>query len=330
MRPLAVTTERPGRFSARTLASRRPLLTPALAIALAVSPSWADNPPAPPTTQPTTQPAKVQRDDAAAEKLGWRLAVQAYSFNRYSFFEAVDKAASVGLKYIEAYPGQRLKPGSDLKLDHNMSDETMAEMKKKLADTGLTLVNYGVVNLGRTEADHRKVFEFARKIGIETLVTESYSTTEMDDKLCAEFGVNIALHNHPGRKPDTVLTAAKDRSKRIGACADTGHWMRTDIKPIDGIRLLAGRIVSLHFKDLNKFGSGAHDVVWGTGAGNAKAVLGELARQGFRGVFSIEYEYNWTSSLPEIAECVKAFDRMAAEILAERAAATTQPEAARP
>ena len=45
-----------------------------------------------------------------AEKLGWRLACQAYSFNRFTFFEAVDKTASTGCKFIEAYPGQKLSP----------------------------------------------------------------------------------------------------------------------------------------------------------------------------------------------------------------------------
>ena len=39
-----------------------------------------------------------------AEKLGWRLGCQAYSFNRFTFFEAIDKTASLGLHYIEGYP----------------------------------------------------------------------------------------------------------------------------------------------------------------------------------------------------------------------------------
>ena len=43
-----------------------------------------------------------------AEKLGWRLACQAYSFNRYTFQEAVEKNASLGLRFLEAYPGQSL------------------------------------------------------------------------------------------------------------------------------------------------------------------------------------------------------------------------------
>ena len=46
------------------------------------------------------EPAKV--DSSAAEKAGWKLGTQTYTFNRFTFFEALDKAASVGLKYAEA------------------------------------------------------------------------------------------------------------------------------------------------------------------------------------------------------------------------------------
>ena len=39
---------------------------------------------------------------------GWRLGAQAYTFRKFTFFEAVDKTASLGLNWIEAYPGQSL------------------------------------------------------------------------------------------------------------------------------------------------------------------------------------------------------------------------------
>src|SRR5947209_10094209 len=43
-----------------------------------------------------------------AERLGWRLGCQAWTFNRFSFYEAIDKTAELGLHVIEAYPGQKL------------------------------------------------------------------------------------------------------------------------------------------------------------------------------------------------------------------------------
>ncbi len=44
---------------------------------------------------------------------GWRLAVQAWTFNRFTFTETVEKAASAGLRWIEAYPGQQVRRGDN-------------------------------------------------------------------------------------------------------------------------------------------------------------------------------------------------------------------------
>ena len=38
----------------------------------------------------------------------WRLGMQAYSFNRFTFYEAVEKNKTLGMDVIEAYPGQKL------------------------------------------------------------------------------------------------------------------------------------------------------------------------------------------------------------------------------
>ncbi len=250
-----------------------------------------------------------------AEKLGWRLGTQAWTFNRVTFFEAVDKTAALKLKCIEAYPGQKVSKEINDRMGPGMKAETIQAVQKKLKAKGVKLVNFGVTGISGKEADARKLFAWARAMGIETLVTES--DRAFNDKLAKAFGVNIAFHNHPNSwPPDKVLKACKGKSKRIGACADTGHWMRRGIVPLDAVKKLKGRIVSLHFKDLNKMGRG-HDVPWGTGKGDVKAVLTELHSQGFKGVFSIEYEYRY--SLADLDKCVKYFNQCAKEIAAAAA-----------
>ena len=159
-------------------------------------------------------------------------------------------------------------------------------------------------------------------MGIETIVSEPpFDAFDVIEKLCDEYQINVAIHNHPEPSRywnyETVLEHCKGRTKRIGACADTGHWMRSGINPLVAIQKLEGRIISFHFKDLNKYGrQGAHDVPWGTGKADVEAILKEVHRQGVKAVFSIEYKHNWLNSVPEIAQCVEYFDKVAAELAA--------------
>jgi sugar phosphate isomerase/epimerase len=255
-----------------------------------------------------------------ADRLGWRLGCQAYTFNRFTFFEAVDKVASLGLRIIEAYPGQKLSSENpDAKIDDGMSAGARSELRQKLAEAKVRLTSYGVVGLSRDLAATRRVFEFAKDMEIETIVSEpAPDAMEVIDRLCSEFDINVAVHNHPQPSrygnPDAVLAACKAQSKRVGACADTGNWMRSGLKPVDAFKRLAGRLLTVHLHDLNRLGSGAHDVPWGTGDGDVRAVLTELRRQGFKGVISVEYDYHWLDSLSEIAQCIQYFNRVADEL----------------
>lgn len=251
----------------------------------------------------------------------WKLGMQAYSFNRFTFYEAIEKTKTLGMHFIEAYPGQQLsKEKPDWKFDHNMSSEAKQQALQKLREAGVRLVNYGVVGLSNNEDECRKVFNFAREMGIETIVSEPPEDAfDLVDRLCKEYKIKVAIHNHPKPSPywdpDTVLKVCQGRSELIGSCADTGHWMRSGINPVEAVKKLKGRIVSLHFKDLNEFGRGdAHDVIWGQGKADARAILAELKKQDFKGVFSIEYEHNWLNSMPEIAGCVSYIDRTGAEL----------------
>lgn len=255
----------------------------------------------------------------------WKLAMQAYTFNRYTLFEALDKCKELGLKYVELYPGQKLsQEHGNVRFNHDAPVKYRAIVKKKMAEYGVKAVAYGVVGLGKDEAENRKVFEFAKDMGIEVINSEpAPEDLPAIDKLAQEYGISVGLHNHP--KPSrywdskAVYKAIQGLSNRVGSNADTGHWMRSNIVPLEAVKLLKGRIVSSHFKDLNKMGRGGeHDVPWGTGAGNVRAILEELKKQGYTGLFSIEYEHNWTTNMPELAKCVEWFNKTTAELYGEK------------
>jgi sugar phosphate isomerase/epimerase len=249
-----------------------------------------------------------------AEKLGWRLGCQAWCFNKFTFNEAIEKTASLGLHYIEAYPRQRLDSRKAKVVGPGMLADDRKEMKKRLDDHGVKVVSIGVGDYGRP------MFDFAKEMGIENIVSEpKFGDFDKIDKLCEEYQINLAIHDHPKPSPywnpDTVLKHVNGHSKRIGACCDTGHWMRSGVNVLEALKKLEGRIIEFHFKDLNVDGSKeAHDVPWGTGKGDPKAWMAEVKRQGIKPLFNVEYEYHFENSLPEIALCVAYFDKTAAEL----------------
>ncbi|HOW65389.1 MAG TPA: sugar phosphate isomerase/epimerase [Candidatus Paceibacterota bacterium] len=245
---------------------------------------------------------------------GFAIGCQAYTFNRFTFFEAIEKSAAAGGKIIELPTGHKLSlEEPNVSFDHNASDAVLEKVKAKLAQHHLRAVNYGVIAIPKDEAAARKIFEFARKMGLYAVITESVDAMDTIEQMVKEFDIRVGIHNHPRQPnnpsyqvwdPNYVLSVVKDRDPRIGACADTGHWVRSGLKPVECLRLLQGRIVSGHLKDLDRMGPEAHDVPFGTGVADIPGVLDELKRQGFVGNLAIEYEYNWTNSLPEVAQCI--------------------------
>lgn len=258
-----------------------------------------------------------------AEQLGWRMSIQCWSFRNFTFFQSVDKAQRMGVKCLEMFPGQTVDPTfGDVKTNQDMSPEVQQAIQAKLAEAGIQIVNFGVTGVPGDEAGRRKLFAWAKSMGIETICCEPDPKDLPGlDPFCQEYGINLALHNHPKPSrywdPQTVLDACQGLSPRIGACADTGHWMRSGIQPLEAVKLLKGRLVTFHFKDLDKVGDGAHDVPWGTGQGDLIEVLRELKRQGVKAAFSSEYEYNWDNNEVDIAACVRNFEAMARQIILE-------------
>jgi sugar phosphate isomerase/epimerase len=235
-------------------------------------------------------------------------AVQCWTYRRFSFFEALQKIKDLGISYVQPYPGQVLdKNDPNLRFDHNLADDQIEAVKKRLDESGLSLVSYGVVNFENNEESIRKVFEFAKKMGIPTIVTEpGYDDYSLIDKMVKKYSINVAIHNHPipskYARPETVIYRVDGLDPRIGACADTGHWMRSGVNPVEALRALKGRIQDVHLKDLNEFGiKEAYDVPFGQGKAHIQDILAELTVQDYAGYISIEYEKEEDANNPSPA-----------------------------
>jgi len=247
---------------------------------------------------------------------GLAVGCQANTFSRFTVFEAIEKTAQAGGRIIEFYPDQRLSnEDAGVLWNANVSDEIIARVKRKLTQHDIKAVGYGVVSIPRDEVQARLVFEFAAKMRLSTLVTESVDAIDTLEKLAKEYDVGVAFHHHPRRAndrgyrlwdPNYIAGLIKGRDTRIGACVDTGNWMRSGIRPVDGMKILKGRILCVHLKDMTEFGKrDAHEVPFGTGTSDIPGCLEELKRQKFAGDIAVEYEFNPEANLPDVVRCIQ-------------------------
>ena len=244
---------------------------------------------------------------------GWFIGAQAYTFKSFTFFEAIAKTKEAGGNLIELFPGQTLKPGSKEKTHHSMSDETMAEMKAELDRQGVRAVNYGVIG-AKNRDEVFAIMKFAKKLGLYSVCTESTELIAAWEEAAVEFDVRVAFHEHGKRvlkngqidpkykvwDPLYVLGVVESRDHRIGACADIGHWATSDLKSVECLKILEGRIISVHLKDKSEFGHKAVVVVAGKGVVDVDACITELKRQKFDGHISVEHEADWDNSVPQV------------------------------
>jgi len=251
-------------------------------------------------------------DTSGADKLGWKLALQCWTNNKESVVQSIELAQKIGVKYLECYPGQAISPDDKGKFGPEMTDAQIETVLKKCKDCNVQLINCGVIGIPGKEEDAKKFFAWAKKVGISTIVSEpAKNSLPMIDKVAGEAGIKVAIHDHPKPSqywnPDELGELVKDL-KNVGFCADVGHWRRSGLDPLDCVKKHADKFVSLHFKDVvpTDDKKGWHDTVWGTGDSKAADMLAVLKQKGFKGSFSIEYEYKW--DVPTLQKCVEFFN----------------------
>lgn len=256
------------------------------------------------------------------EKLGWRVGFATYSFRSATIFEAIEKTAATGLSYAELFAWQKLSPANpDVTPERGLSKTLRNDLRKKAADLGVKIV--GMYSRMKDPDATKADFEFASDMGFEVIVGEPpEAMLDVVEGLTEEFGVDLALHNHPKPShywnPDTGLAALKGRSKRMGFCCDTGHWCRSGFDPVEMLRKVAPRVKTFHLKDLEAFGVlDAKDAIWGQGKCHIADILAEVRKQDIQHpYFSIEWERNPNESIKTHAASVAFFEKVAGKLVA--------------
>src|SRR5207248_2956240 len=109
-------------------------------------------------------------------------------------------------------------------------------------------------DFGNDESDARRKFQFAKSMGVETITASPKpDALPLLDKLTAEYGINIGIHNH-GPEDEVwgdwqkILDAIQGLNIRVGACDDTGHYLRAEKNPITAAVKFGPRLYSIHMK----------------------------------------------------------------------------------
>ena len=89
---------------------------------------------------PTVPSARLTPALRAQEKLGWRLGIEAYTFHRYTLFEAIEKTARVGLPFMGGLSFQKVSDRIPKNLEPGLTDDEQRELRLKLDDAGVRML----------------------------------------------------------------------------------------------------------------------------------------------------------------------------------------------
>jgi len=258
-------------------------------------------------------------DEKPAEKDpygGFNMGMQSYSLRGYKVEEAMQQTNELGLKFWEAFPGH---------LPLTTVPASVEEQKAMLKKYGINLMAYGVVGFDTNENNARKTFDYAKLIGMKSISANPKKEKEVFDlldKLVEEYEIPIAIHNHgPGAEYDKisdVVEWTKDRHELIGACVDTGHFLRSDEDPVAAIEQLGKRVFGCHLKDVLTVTEGDKSkkrmMILGEGDLDVAGCLKALRKFEFSNCLSLEYEENPKDPLADIRICLESVQKAVAEI----------------
>jgi sugar phosphate isomerase/epimerase len=219
-----------------------------------------------------------------------KVGLQSWTCRNMNFEQVVAFAEKHGLKHLQAI-GNHINPNGSL-------DE--AKAKKAILDAkGISFYTFGVAGTSPDKEVNRKLFVFAKAMGIKVIIVEPKNDKALWDgleELVKEYDIKLSIHNHGKDSvygtPEKVWSVMKDRDARIGVCMDVGHITGAGFDAAKEFVAYKGRVYDIHLKDKKVDVIDGKpvitDVMVGTGAANYKGLLAELKKAKWDGVLAIE------------------------------------------
>src|SRR5947207_1291631 len=252
-----------------------------LVLWMAAAAAWGQN--APPVVSASVRPSGSSlgtiRLGAQDDKIwfGWKVGVPAAAFQNLTFAEAAVKADALGLGSIAGADTQRISPEIPKNLTYRLLPGERAAVLYKLREVNVKMNAYRVASLPADAEARRKLFEFAKAMGVETIIApvDAGSLAEVD-KLAGEFGINVAVVK-------AQPAALEGRSPRIGIFADAPVDVAKVKDRLMGVRVRDAGAAGMADMYLALYRAGVKPLyieVAGTGAKDAYADL-EKSLAGF-------------------------------------------------
>lgn len=230
------------------------------------------------------------------------IGMQSYTYRNFDVAGIVRELEGTGITAVEVFHAH---------MGPKTPADALADSRKMLADAGLRVCGTGVYGMSSDKPDEmRETLEFTASLGADyasvDVDPEDEEAKEMLVTAAGELGLLLGIHNHgPGHHYDTaqsVLQSCEAYDEVLGACVDTGHFLRAGEAPEDVIRTLGARVHAVHLKD---FVDAETEVVPGTGRLDYAAALAALEQYtNFHSALVIEFEADPGNPTPSMRQTV--------------------------
>jgi inosose dehydratase len=241
--------------------------------------------------------------DADGPYSPFKMGLQSYSLRGYThegrpdLKQALAVTKDLGLHFWESYTAH---------IPMEASAEALETIKQQLQAAEVTVVGYGVVHLTKDMDANRRIFDFAKAMGLQYMsVDPDPAALDGVDRLLEGYEISLGIHNHgPGHRYAKIATIAEtiqNHHSRLGCCIDTGHFLRAREDPVDAVEAFGKRVYGVHLKDVK----GASEFTL-LGKGDLRTVdfLKALARNKYSYCLAIEYEEKPENPRDDIKACL--------------------------
>jgi sugar phosphate isomerase/epimerase len=254
----------------------------------------------------------VQSPDYNTSDTGAKLGLQTWTCRNMTFDQVVEFAVKHGITQLEFIKAH---------FDPDGSKEETLRKKAILDQKGLVAYSFGVNGTSMDKEANRKLFEFAKLMGMKVIIVEPKNMAEWDnlEALVKEYDIKLAIHNHGTGSmygdPATVKKVLAARDSRIGACLDIGWVTAAGFDAATVFRDYGDRVYDMHFKDkvIETSADGKKtpvDTVIGKGKANYAGLFAEIKKSKWSGVMAIETDSKAFAEDPNrlVAEAKKFFE----------------------